>query len=97
MVKRSRGMKSKTRYKLKKRIRQKGMPSVRKLLQPYHIGDNVSIKIDPSIHRGMPHPKFQGKIGIISEKRGKAYLIDIKERKKQKQLIARPEHIIKRD
>ena len=95
MVKRSRGTRSKTRYKLKKSVREKGLPNVSKLLQPYNTGDSVAIKIDPSIHRGMPHPKFHGKIGKIAEKRGSAYVIQIKEGNKEKELIARPEHIIK--
>ena len=88
-------MRSKTRYKLKKSVREKGLPNVTKLLQPYSEGDNVAIKIDPSIHRGMPHPKFHGRIGKITEKRGSAYVIKIKDGNKEKELIARPEHITK--
>ena len=71
MVKRSRGTRSKTRYKLKKSVREKGRPTVSKLLQDYDEGDSVAIKIDPSVQRGMPHPRFQGKIGKVSEKRVK--------------------------
>jgi len=89
MVKRSRGTRSKTRYKLKKSVRERGLPNVSKLLQEYNEGDSVAVKIDPSIHRGMPHPRFHGKIGKILEKRGNAYVLKIKDGNKQKQLIVK--------
>lgn len=94
MVTRSRGMRTKTRYKLKKDIRDRGIPSISRVLHPYEIGDTIAVKINSGVHRGMPHPKFQGKIGKISEQRGAAYVINIKDGNKEKQLIARKEHII---
>ena len=94
MVTRSRGVRSKTRHKLRKKIREKGLPNVTKLLQSYTEGNSVTIKIDPSIHRGQPHPRFQGRTGKIVEHRGNAYLIKIRDGNKEKAIIARPEHII---
>jgi len=43
----------------------------------------------------MPHKRFQGKVATIVEKRGKAYVLDIPQRKTSKIITARPEHLIK--
>jgi large subunit ribosomal protein L21e len=43
----------------------------------------------------MPHKRFQGKVATVVEKRGKAYVLDIPQRKTSKIVIAGPEHIQK--
>ncbi len=60
---------------------------------PHKIGEKVIIKIDPSIHRGMPFKRFHGKVGEIIEKRGRSYVILVRDGKKYKKVIARQEHI----
>lgn len=67
---------------------------VSKLIKEYQIGDKVAIKINPAVHNGMPYRRYQGRIGTIVERRGRAYVIEIKVgRRKVKKIIARPEHI----
>lgn len=67
---------------------------ISKLITEYRVGDKVAIKIDPSVHKGMPCRRYQGRIGAIVERRGRAYVIEIKVgRRKVKKIIARPEHI----
>jgi large subunit ribosomal protein L21e len=41
----------------------------------------------------MPFKRFQGLSGKIIEKRGRAYLIEIKDGNKTKTVIANPEHM----
>jgi large subunit ribosomal protein L21e len=41
----------------------------------------------------MPFRRFFGRTGTIAEKRGKSYIVKIKDGKKEKELIARPEHL----
>jgi len=53
----------------------------------------VTISINPSIQKGMPHRRYQGRVGMISEKRGRAYVIQVTTGKVPRQIIARPEHI----
>jgi len=89
----SRGFRAGTRQVLRKKPRQRGMFPLSKILYPYRIGEKVVINIEPSVHKGMPHPRFNGKIGVIIEKRGRAYVIEIKDGNKIKHIIARPEHI----
>ncbi|KYK34507.1 MAG: 50S ribosomal protein L21e [Theionarchaea archaeon] len=92
-MERSKGIRSKTRGKMKKKPRQRGLPSLSRILQEFDEGQFVHIDIEPSIHKGMPHPKFQGKTAVVKEKRGSSYVLEIKEGSKRKTIIARPEHL----
>ena len=89
----SRGPRRKSRSVLTKRVREKGKLGLSRLLAEYEVGDKVIINIDPGIHKGMPHKRFQGKVGTVVEKRGKAYVLDLPQRKTSKYIIAGPEHI----
>ena len=91
----SKGPRRKSRSVLTKRVREKGKLGLSRLLVAYNIGDKVVINIDPAIHKGMPHKRFQGKVATIVEKRGKAYVLEIPQRKTSKLVIAGPEHIMK--
>ena len=91
----SRGPRRKSRSVLTKRVREKGKLGLSRLLAEYEVGDKVIINIDPGIHKGMPHKRFQGKVGTVVEKRGKAYVLDLPQRKTSKYIIAGPEHIKK--
>jgi len=87
-MKRSRGLRSKTRHKLKG-----GRFSIAEALQEFKTGDKVQVKLNPAVHSGMPHPRFHGKHGMISGARGRAYLVSVKDGNKEKELLARPEHL----
>jgi len=94
-MKRSRGFRSKSRGKLTKKVR-KGMTNlITRAMQEYEEGEKVAIVIDPSVHRGMPHPRYHGITGEVVGKQGRAYIIKIKDRKKIKHLISFPEHLRK--
>lgn len=64
-----------------------------KILQKYEVGDKVAVAINPSIMSGQPHRRYQGKVGDVVGKRGKAYLIEIYIGGKRKVVITRPEHL----
>jgi len=91
----TKGFRRKTRNKLRRRLRDRGLSPLTRALQEFEKGDLVYIKIDPSIHKGMPYPRFQGINGIVKGKRGRAYLIEIKDGGKKKILISRPQHLVK--
>jgi large subunit ribosomal protein L21e len=91
----SKGPRRKSRSVLTKRARERGKLGLSRLLAEYEVGEKVIINIDPGIHRGMPHKRFQGKVGTVVEKRGKAYILDIPQRKTSKFVIAGPEHLRK--
>jgi large subunit ribosomal protein L21e len=87
------GKRIKTRSLLKKRVRERGIKPPSYLLQDYKTGEKVVLKYDPSVHKGMPHRRFHGKIGTVVGRRGRAYLIQVSDGEKAKTLIARPEHL----
>ncbi|MFQ5975622.1 MAG: 50S ribosomal protein L21e [Candidatus Hydrothermarchaeales archaeon] len=94
-MERSRGFKSRTRKKLQRRVREKGVLPVTKLVQKFETGDRVHIKIEPSVQKGQPHPKFHGKTGKVIEKRGRSYLIEVYDKNAKKILISKPVHLKK--
>ena len=88
----SHGFRFKSGRKLRKRVREKGI-KIRRALQTFEIGQRVHIDIDSSFHKGMPHPRFQGRTGTVIGQRGRAYLIRIRDGNSYKTLIVRPEHL----
>jgi len=78
---------------MRKKPRSRGISSITRALQQFDVGDKVNVDIDSSIHKGMPHPRFQGYTGTIEGKQGNAYLVGIIVGKKHKTLIVKPEHL----
>jgi len=91
MVVKSHGPRKRTREK----FRRSRKTPINEFLKNFEIGEKVVIDINSSSAKGMPFRRFQGLIGKIVEKRGKAYLLEIKDGKKTKTVIANPEHIKK--
>ena len=95
MVRRSKGFRNNTRYKLQKKPRERGLSPITKSLQEFEVGERAGIVIDPSLHKGQPHPRFHGLTGVIAGKQGNAYKVDVKVGKKTKTLLVRSEHLKK--
>ncbi len=73
------------RAKLRKSIRERGKIKIREYLKELKKGEKVIIKIDSSYQKGMPLPRFHGKIGIVEGKEGKfTYLVKIRDGGKEK-------------
>lgn len=87
------GTRRKSRYKLKKTIREKGLSPISRAIQEFQNGDIVNIDLDPSIQNGMPHPKFQGKTGKVTDQRGRAYIVRVSDGGMTKEVIILPEHL----
>jgi len=86
-------MKKKTRDKLSKTIRARGISPVVRAIQEFQPGDKVHVLIDPSIHRGMPHPRFHGRTGEVIGTRGRAFVLKVTDGDATKTIIALPEHL----
>jgi large subunit ribosomal protein L21e len=91
VTRKSRGFRAKTRFKLRQKVAYR--PPITKFLKEFEKNQAVVIVQEPASQRGMPHPRFKGKSGIIIEKRGKSYIVQILDGNKAKKLIARPEHL----
>ncbi len=87
------GMRKKTRDKLSKTVRARGISQVVRAIQEFEPGAKVHVLIDPSKHKGMPHPRFHGKTGEIIGKRGRASLLKVTDGDAVKTVIALPEHL----
>lgn len=93
MVGRTGGPRKRTRGKLAKRARTRGKITISRILKKFKIGDKVAISIEPAMHKGMPHPKFQGKHGVIVDKSKNCYYVEIRDGKAKKKLISAPVHL----
>jgi len=95
MVKASKGYRRRTRSVMQNRVRDRGLSPITRIFQKFEVGEKANIAIDPSVHKGMPHVRFQGNTGTVVSQAGKAYRVDIMDGGKKKQVIARPEHLRK--
>ena len=89
----SKGIRRKSRSALTKKVREKGRLPLSRLLTKYEEGDKVVINVDPGVHKAMPHKRFQSKVATIVGKRGKAYIMEIPQRKTVKTIITTAHHI----
>jgi len=87
----SRGFMHRTRKKLRQPPDYR--PPITKFLQEFSIGQSVVIMPEPSSHKGMPFPRFKGKMGKIVDKRGRSYIVEIADGNMTKHVISRPEHL----
>ena len=87
------GTRRKSRYKLKKTVREKGLSQITRAIQEFTEGDIVNIDLDPGIQNGMPHPKFQGRTGKVLSQRGRAYIVEVRDGGLMKEVIILPEHL----
>ena len=91
MVQKSKGPRKRTRNLLRRKARER-LP-ITKYLQEFKVGSKIVIRPDPSSHKGMPFKRFFGRTGVVIDKKGKSYIIKIKDGKKEKDIISRPEHL----
>jgi len=93
MARRSKGLRTKSRGKLTKHPRQRGLPPVSRVVQELPAGTKVTLIIDPSVPKGQPHPRYHGRVAIVREQRGRAYVLDLRDGGSTKKVISRPEHL----
>jgi len=89
------GFRKKTRQKLKKPHGTQGKISLRKFLQEFKLKDRVYLKAEPAVQKGMFHPRFYGRAGVVTKKLGNCYEVTIKYIGKEKRLIVHPVHLVK--
>ena len=94
MGRKAKGYHRKTRSLLKRNPRERGNTGLSKILNEYEPDEKVVVKIDPSVHKGMPHRRYHGRIGVIVDKRGRSYVVNVSQGKAVKEIIVRPEHIV---
>jgi len=93
MGRRAKGFRHKTRSLLSRKPRERGKTGLSKILRSYVGGEKVVVKIDPSVHKGMPHRRFHGKVGVIVSRKGRSYILNVTQGNAVKEIIVRPEHL----
>jgi len=92
MVK-SKGYNNRTRQLFRKHARDKGLRSLRYLLEPIGVGQKVDILLNSSIQNGRPHRRYNGQSGTVLRQQGRSYVITLKSGNKAKEIVAGPEHL----
>ncbi|HYB68514.1 MAG TPA: 50S ribosomal protein L21e [Candidatus Acidoferrales bacterium] len=92
-MRKSKGYRSGTRRLFKKEPRERGKMKLSKLLYEYQPGTQVLVKIDSSVHKGMPHRRYHGRVGTVINKRGRSYVVSVSQGDAIKEIIVRPEHL----
>ena len=75
-----------------RKLKGKSRISVAKMVQTFKVGDNVIIS-PKAKYEGLPHLRYSGKQGAIIEKRGKSYIVLVKDMKSTKQIVVGPVHL----
>ncbi|OYT36161.1 50S ribosomal protein L21e [Candidatus Pacearchaeota archaeon ex4484_71] len=79
---------------LKKKIREKGKLKLSRYFQKLKEGDNVAIVIEKSLKLNFPK-RLQGRSGKIKAKKGRSYVVLLKDQTKEKEYIISPIHLKK--
>jgi len=85
----SSGIRRKTRYIFQRKF----VRGLSYLLHDYNVGDKVVITIDPSEHKGMPHRRFQGKVGVVNSIGRRTLTVKVNIGNKEKSVTARLNHV----
>lgn len=95
MVDRVGGFRRNTRYKMRKNVSLRGKISLRRFLQSFEVGDVVRLAAEPAYQKGMYHPRFYGRVGVIHKKVGSCYEVKFNDLSKEKIAVVHPVHLAK--
>ncbi|MFH0869298.1 MAG: 50S ribosomal protein L21e [archaeon] len=95
MVTRPGGFRAKTRGSLAKKPRNRGKVSVTACMQEFKIGDRVIILQEPAIHKGMPHPRYKSRTGVVIGEQGRVYKVRIQDGGSTKVMLSAPVHLVR--
>ena len=78
----------------RKKVRTRGKFSFRDFFQSFKEGDTVAVVRERALTVNFPQ-RLQGRTGVIAGKRGRAYIVNIKDQNKPKQYLITPVHLKK--
>ena len=78
----------------RKKVRTRGKLQLSRYFQELGKGDSVAVVRERSVNFSFPK-RIQGRTGSIEEKRGKAYMVKIKDHNKEKKFLIEPIHLKK--
>ncbi len=89
----SNGPSNGTRNKLSNDPRDRGTTPPQQQVEEFDVGETVHLKIDPSVHEGRFHPRFNGTTGEVVGTQGRAFKVRVTDGGSQKTLISRAAHL----
>jgi ribosomal protein L21E len=89
MVKASRG----TMSRLTRRLKGKSTVTVPEYVKTFKVGDKVVIR-PKAKWIGLPHLRYSNRHGIVVEKRGESYVVEVKDYSATKKIILSPIHLV---
>jgi len=78
----------------RKSIRTRGKFQLSRYFQKFEKGDTVAVVKEVSLHPSFPE-RLQGRTGYIEGKKGKVYIVKIKDQTKEKKYLIEPRHLKK--
>ncbi len=78
----------------RKSTRTRGKIQLSKYFQELEKGDFVSVVKELAVSSNFPK-RFQGRTGVVEGKRGRAYIVNIKDQNKEKTFLIEPIHLKK--
>ena len=81
------------RYKSRSVMTKNAPRGVSFLLREYSVGQRALVIIDPTQHKALPHRRYHGKVGTITDVGRRTVTLDVKLCEKTKTLITRLDHI----
>jgi large subunit ribosomal protein L21e len=67
-----------------------GKLSVSSMIKNFKIGDRVAI-VPKGVFRDIPHPRYRGRVGTVTEKRGGAYVVEFMVSSKTRRRLVVPQ------
>jgi len=77
-----------------RRLKAKEKPTATRILKEFDKGEKVILKMTP-YSTSNPHKRFAGKTGTVVEKRGEAYVVEVKDGGMKKKIIVMPINLSK--
>ena len=78
----------------KKKIRTRGKLQLSRYFQEFKKGDSVAVVREKSVKSSFPK-RIQGRTGRVEDKRGRTYIIKLKDQNKEKKFLIAPIHLKK--
>lgn len=78
----------------RKKVRTRGKFAFSKYFQEFIKGDRVSVIKEPAVNSSFPE-RLQGRTGTVEDKRGKIFIVKIKDQTKEKKFLIQAIHLKK--
>jgi len=78
----------------RKPVRTRGKLQLSRYFQELKTGDFVAISREPAVQSSFPE-RLQGITGVVKERKGKVYVVTIKDGNKSKEILIEPIHLKK--